>query len=167
MSQPACLVVPIGEEHIEGFRAAVDSVARELKYLAFLDAPPLAEARKFVLQGIAEGVVQLVVLDAERVIGWCDVLPKPRPAMRHSGVLGMGVIESYRGRGVGRALMDATLRAAWKTGLTRVELTVRVDNPRARRLYESFGFVVEGVSRNHMLIRGEYADSYLMALLRA
>ena len=166
MSTLSLLVVPIGEQHIEGFRAAVDSVARELKYLAFLEAPPLLEVRKFVLQNIAERVAQFVALDDERVVGWCDILPKPRPAMRHSGVLGMGVVESHRGHGVGRALMEATLRAAWENGLTRVELTVRADNARAQRLYESFGFVVEGVCRNHMLVGGEYADSYLMALLR-
>ena len=30
MSVPSFLVVPIGEEHIEGFRAALDSVAPDL-----------------------------------------------------------------------------------------------------------------------------------------
>ena len=33
-------VMPIAEEHIPGVRAALDSVARELRYLAFLEAPP-------------------------------------------------------------------------------------------------------------------------------
>ena len=157
--------MPITEEHIDGFRAAVDSVARELKYLAFLEAPPPAEVRKFVLDNISRSVAQFVALDDQRVVGWCDVLPKPRPAMRHTGALGMGVIESHRGRGIGRALIGATLRAAWNKGLTRIELTVRADNARARCLYESFGFVVEGLCKKHVLVNGEYADSYLMALL--
>jgi len=158
-------IVPIAEQHIEGFSAALDSVARELKYLAFLEAPPLADVRGFVLQNIAEHVAQFVAVEHERVVGWCDVLPKPHPAMRHSGVLGMGVIDSHRGRGIGRALMEAALKAAWEKGLSRIELTVRADNARAKRLYESFGFAVEGLCRNHMLVQGEYADSYLMALL--
>lgn len=33
-------IIPITEQYIEGFRSAVDSVAREKKYLAFLEAPP-------------------------------------------------------------------------------------------------------------------------------
>jgi hypothetical protein len=33
--------MPIAEAHISGFRAALDSVARELRFLAFLEAPPL------------------------------------------------------------------------------------------------------------------------------
>jgi RimJ/RimL family protein N-acetyltransferase len=158
-------IVPIAEEHIDGFRAAVDSVARELKYLAFLEAPPPAEVRKFVLSNIAERVPQFVALDDDRVVGWCDVLPKPRPALRHSGVLGMGVISEHRGRGIGRALLDATLQTAKASGISRIELTVRVDNERAKRLYERFGFVIEGLCRRHMRVDGEFKDSWLMALL--
>ena len=124
------------------------------------------EVRKFVLQNIADGVAQFVALDGERVVGWCDVLPKPRPAMGHSGVLGMGVIDSHRGHGIGRALMKTTLQAARERGLTRIELSVRADNDRARRLHENLGFAVEGLCRNHVLVQGKYADSYLMALLR-
>lgn len=32
--------VPIAEEHIAGFRAALDGVARERRFLIFLEAPP-------------------------------------------------------------------------------------------------------------------------------
>jgi RimJ/RimL family protein N-acetyltransferase len=158
-------IAPIAEEHIDGFRAAVDSVARELKYLAFLEAPPPPEVRKFVLHNIAEHVPQFVAIEDERVVGWCDVLPKPRPALRHSGVLGIGIMAAHRGRGIGHALMDATLQAAWEGGLTRIELTVRVDNEHAKRLYESFGFAIEGLCKRHMRVEGRYHDSYLMARL--
>jgi hypothetical protein len=41
-------VVPLTEEHVEGFRAALDVVAKERRYLLFLKAPPLAQVRKFV-----------------------------------------------------------------------------------------------------------------------
>jgi hypothetical protein len=32
-------VVPIAEEHIDGFRAGLDAVAQERRYLLFLQAP--------------------------------------------------------------------------------------------------------------------------------
>ena len=41
-------MVPIADEHIAGFREAVDVVARERKYLAFLEAPPLDDVRRFL-----------------------------------------------------------------------------------------------------------------------
>jgi len=158
-------IVPIAADYIEGFRAALDSVAREQRYLAMLEAPPIDEVTRFVKEGIASGTPQMVAIADEKIVGWCDVWRKPRAALKHSGILGMGVIESYRGRGIGKALMGSALQAAKERGFTRIELTVRVDNPRAKRLYEQFGFVEEGVCRRHMCINGECTDSYLMAVL--
>lgn len=46
-------------------------------------------------------------------------------------------------------------------------LALRVDNIRAKGLYERAGFAVEGLCRNHMRIDGKHYDSYLMAILFA
>ncbi|OGI62648.1 MAG: GNAT family N-acetyltransferase [Candidatus Muproteobacteria bacterium RBG_16_60_9] len=158
-------IITIGAEHIAGFRNVLDSVARERRYLAFLDAPPIEAVEVFVLDNIAAGMPQYVAICDDRVVGWCDVLAKSRPTRRHCGMLGIGVIEGYRDRGIGRALMETTLQAARSKGLTRVELTVRTDNIRAIRLYERFGFTIEGVVRRDMLVDDQYRDSLLMALL--
>ena len=40
----------------------------------------------------------------------------------------MGVLPEWRGRGVGRRLIERTLEAARAFPLTRVELSVRADN---------------------------------------
>ncbi len=45
-------IIPITEEHVEGFWAAVDSVARERKYLAFLEGPPINTTIDFILKNI-------------------------------------------------------------------------------------------------------------------
>jgi RimJ/RimL family protein N-acetyltransferase len=110
-------------------------------------------------------VPHFVAVNGGNVVGWCDIAVKPQTAFAHSGVLGIGLISEYRGRGIGRALLDATLQAAKDRAIGRVELTVRVDNERAKRLYEACGFVVEGVCRRHMLVDGGFHDSYLMAHL--
>jgi ribosomal protein S18 acetylase RimI-like enzyme len=158
-------IVPIAEEHIEGFRAAVDSVAREHRYLAFLEAPPLSDVRGFVCGNIRSNLPQFVALVDDAVVGWCDVLPKPRPVFRYTGVLGMGVINDCRGRGIGTALMATTLQAAKQSGITRVELHVREKNLRAIALYEKFGFVREGLMRRDVFVDGAYENSLLMAVL--
>ena len=98
--------------HIEGFRHAVDVVARERKYLAFLEAPPLEHTRTFVRDIIAKGYPHLVVLDGEWIVGWCDITPPGRAVMAHVGTLGMGLLSAYRDRGLGRQVMIATLAAA-------------------------------------------------------
>lgn len=62
--------------------------------------------------------------------------------------------------------MEATIAKAWAKGLTRIELTVRVDNPDATALYERLGFRHEGTRTQEFRIDGRYYDGYAMALLR-
>jgi ribosomal protein S18 acetylase RimI-like enzyme len=165
MSEPRFQIVPIAEEHIAGLRPLFDSVAREKLYLAMVKGFPEEETRKFVLGNIKNGVPHFVAIAGGQVVGWCDVLPVPRDAMAHCGVLGMGVASGYRGKGVGSALMKSTLEAARAFGLTRVELTVREDNRRAIALYERFGFISEGIKRNGFRIDGKYHNLLSMAVL--
>ena len=80
-------IVPIAEEHIRGFHAAVDVVARERKYLAHLEAPPFEETRRFVLRNIEHGYPQFAVVSADTVVGWCDVLPNRLVSSIHTAEL--------------------------------------------------------------------------------
>jgi GNAT superfamily N-acetyltransferase len=50
------------------------------------------------------------------------------------------VLDSARGTGMGRALVQASLDRARERGCRRVELDVNTGNAAARRLYESLGF---------------------------
>lgn len=158
-------IIPIAEEHIEGFCAAVDCVARERRYLAFLEGPPLDSSRAFVRDNIAQGHPHYVALDGGRVVGWCDITPPGRPVYAHGGILGIGVLPAWRGKGTGRRLMAATLAAARARGLKRVGLTVYDHNERAAALYRKMGFAVEGRQRKACLIDGVYHDVILMGLL--
>jgi len=160
-------ILPITEEHIPGFRAFVDVLARERKYLAFLEAPPPENVTRFVRNNIEQGFPQFVVLSAGTVVGWCDVLPnRSRVIYSHCGTLGVGLLPGFRGKGIGRRLMRRTIDAAFAFGLTRIELTVREGNLNAIALYKSLGFEAEGMHRMAVRIEGEYENLYSMALLR-
>lgn len=155
---------PISEDHIPSFRETLDAVARELKFLALLEAPPLEQMRHFVLNNIKEGYPQFVVLVDEEITGWCDVLPNPRrTACAHCGTLGMGLLPKYRGQGIGRKLMERALDAALVFGFTRIELTVRETNVNAIALYKNFGFETEGLHRKAVRIEGRYENTLSMA----
>ncbi|HEX5958770.1 MAG TPA: GNAT family N-acetyltransferase, partial [Hyphomicrobiaceae bacterium] len=84
---------------------------------------------------------------------------------RHCGVLGMGLVAEWRGRGIGLRLIEHAIAAARAHGLARVELQVRHDNPRALALYRKVGFAIEGCRRRALLVDGVYHDLTLMALL--
>ncbi len=70
-----------------------------------------------------------------------------------------------RGRGLGSEATRLIVGHGFERGLHRVELEVYADNPRARRVYEKTGFVVEGVRREAARRGGAWVDDVLMAVL--
>jgi ribosomal protein S18 acetylase RimI-like enzyme len=101
----------------------------------------------------------------DEVVGWCDLRPKTAPTLRHSAVLGMGIVTALRGQGIGSRLLAATLQLARAKGIRRAELNVRSDNAPAIALYRRFGFVTEGTCRDYIRIDGVDYDALLMARL--
>lgn len=102
-----------------------------------------------------------------RVIGCITLQQRQNPRMAHIGGIGMMVAPEYWRMGIGSRLMTAVLDLAdnW-LNLKRVELDVNTDNPAGIRLYEKFGFEIEGTRRFHTFGDGRWADSHFMARVR-
>jgi len=159
-------VVPIAEEHIESFHAALDRVARERKYLALLEAPPLEKTRAFIRNNIEKGIPQVVAVSGGKVIGWCDILPiSDRPVHAHAGFVTLGLVAEFRGQGIGTSILKGAIDRARERGLTRLELIVREENVPAVNLYKKLGFEVEGLKKNANRVDGVYENAYVMGLL--
>ena len=159
------VIVPIARRHIASFHGALDSVAREGSFLAIRSAPTPARTRRVVLNSLAEGAVHVVALHDQEVVGWCDLRPRTASTLRHSAVLGMGVVSTHRRRGIGARMLAMALEMAGEHGIRRAELIVRVDNAAAIALYRRFGFEVEGTLRRYMRVDDIYHDALLMARL--
>ncbi len=161
----AVAIVPLTPGDIESFHHALDIVARERKYLSMLEAPPLEQTLQFVTGCIERGDPRFVALVRDEVVGWCDITRQDWPIHAHRGTLGMGIVPAYRGRGLGRKLINATLAQARKAGFVRIELSVHSDNAHAISLYDKAGFVREGVQRDAVYVDGEYRDAIVMAIV--
>lgn len=75
--------------------------------------------------------------------------PKPRRKVRHTVELGMGIRSTYRGIGLGSALMDAAIAfARSRPDLEIITLAVYQDNAAGRALYSKFGFIQYGFLPN-------------------
>jgi len=160
-------ILPISEDHAASFRECLDTVAREKRYLAQVEAPPLEWVQKFVHDGVANDAAQFVAVDATgRVVGWADIFPAWAHAVAHCGTVGMGVLPGYRGQGIGKRLLQACIAKAWSKGLTRIGLEVRVDNEPAMRLYHRLGFAKEALKKHAMRFDAVYHDTVQMRLLR-
>jgi ribosomal protein S18 acetylase RimI-like enzyme len=99
-----------------------------------------------------------------RLIGFVRVVqPVPVDSGAHvRQIQGLAVDPAERRRGLGRALLDAAFNEARRQGAIRITLRVMSVNTKARRLYESLGFVIEGVLPEEFLIDGVYIDDILM-----
>jgi ribosomal protein S18 acetylase RimI-like enzyme len=147
------------------FRNCLDTVAREKRYLAQIEAPSYEETEGFVRESVETDAVQFVALEGSTVVGWADIFPSWAHAVRHCGTLGMGVLQSYRGQGLGRRLLVACIQKAKTKGMTRIQLQVRADNDVAITLYESVGFRHEARMRHALCFDGVYYDAVQMSLL--
>jgi RimJ/RimL family protein N-acetyltransferase len=156
---------PSEERDLASFHACLDTVTRERRWLGMVQAPPLEVVRQFSESGRRHGTVQLVAIENERVIGWCDIRPNPLEGFRHAGELGMGILDGYRERGLGAELLRGTLDRARANGLARVSLEVFASNARAIALYRRFGFAHEGVKHAGRILDGRVEDIVCMALL--
>jgi RimJ/RimL family protein N-acetyltransferase len=159
------IIEPLQESHIAGLHLAFDAVAREGRYFSVDAAIPMEPFADWVRSGRNAGSAQFVASASEGVIGWSIVQRQLDPAMRHAGSLFMGLLPHWRGRGIGSQILHATLASAWRRGMTRIYLDVYIDNEAAIRLYQSCGFVSEGIKRNAHLCNGHYRDVLTMALL--
>jgi RimJ/RimL family protein N-acetyltransferase len=159
------LIRPSRIEDAAAFSEAGGRVATEKRYLATVDGYTVEQTRSY-LQRAAEGLLYQFVAEVDgRVIGACDISPRQAAGFTHVGVLGMFLLPEWRGRGIGKQLLEASLSTARSAGLERIELEVFADNEAALHLYETHGFAREGRKVHGRKFEGRYQDVLLMALV--
>ena len=154
------------ETHFERLHLLFDAVCRERRFMAFTEAGPREQTFEYYSNIVSGGHSHFVAVRDHHVLGWCDVLPLIGQMRAHAGVLGMGVSAGERGRGVGKALIQAAIARATERGLSRIELTVHSENKAAQALYTNVGFVHEGTQRDGWLLDGSHFDIHHMARLQ-
>jgi ribosomal protein S18 acetylase RimI-like enzyme len=103
--------------------------------------------------------------DGDELVGLVAVGRETALKIRHKGYIrAMYVAEAYRGRGVGRRLMEHALAfAATMPGVQRLTISVTAGNAAATELYESMGFKEFGREPKSMIVDGLYYDEIMMA----
>ena len=74
---------------------------------------------------------------------------KGEPDINEGYIEFLGVAPEWRGKGIGRGLLQAALETIFAhPAIPRTHLTVNADNLAARKMYDSFGFTCERVARS-------------------
>ncbi|MDD4080271.1 MAG: ribosomal protein S18-alanine N-acetyltransferase [Eubacteriales bacterium] len=98
----------------------------------------------------------LVALEAGRVIGFAGA----HIILDEGHITNVAVLKQSRGRGVGRALVEALMQYAANLGAGYLTLEVRESNTAAISLYASLGFIKVSVRKRYYEDNGE--DALLM-----
>jgi diamine N-acetyltransferase len=78
------------------------------------------------------------------------------------------IVVSVPGQGLGRRILQELMRIAFRDlGAHRLFLDVFEDNARARHLYETLGFQLEGVMREAAHRDGHWCSLHLMSIIES
>lgn len=120
------------------------------------------------LEELPYGSINLVAEVQNTIVGNAALIANPKALRRkHAASLGMGVHHQWQRQGIASELMRLLIDAAdnW-LDFRRLELEVFADNSGAIKLYEKFGFELEGRHKAHSFRNGSYVDVLTMARLR-
>ncbi len=152
----------------EGVMKVLNAIIAERKYSAMSDAFDLEAEREFIAS-LGKRSALFVAEDDKRIIGFQSLEPFAdyTSAMDHVGLVGTQVLKRFRGKGIGRALAQATFRFAEKAGYEKIIIYVRASNQAAQTFYRGLGFVPRGVLKKQVKIDGQYDDEVFMEMFLA
>lgn len=97
------------------------------------------------------------------LVGWVHINAKELEKLAHTAELTVGVIDEYRGHGIGTKLLDRGVEWAIGQGLEKLYNSVPATNEDAIEFLEHRGWETEAVREDHYKIDGEYVDEVMMA----
>lgn len=108
----------------------------------------------------ADNSIMLVVEFNGKVIGNLDITGHSRKTLMHTAILGMGILKSWQGIGLGTALLTSALEwAKTNSPLEIIALDVYAENKAGIALYRKLGFNEIGKIPNFIKDNNRYYDN--------
>ena len=108
----------------------------------------------------------VVAVAGDEVAGWASLNRfNPRPAYDHVVDLSVYVERGWRGRGVGRRLLEHVIEAARTLGYHKMVLAAFPTNTAGMALYERLGFSRVGIYREQGWLDDRWVDVIVMERL--
>ncbi len=154
--------------HREAFEKFLGELDRRTTYnythFGYKIVSPAATASAVLKEIVAGNVVGYVLLGNGKIIGFGHLDFFSKKEKRHVAKLGIVLHQEYQGKGIGERLLDAMIADAAQMGIEKIWLATYTDNRRARELYRSKGFIVEGIFRKEEKVGRRYRNLASMAL---
>jgi ribosomal protein S18 acetylase RimI-like enzyme len=109
------------------------------------------------------GSFLLIAMYDKRPVGYLLLEANPAIRLKHTAHLTMGLVEQFRGKGIGNSLLEAAIQRAAKEKIIEIiYLTVRADHPGAIKLYQKAGFEKLIRLEKDTKIGNDYYDGLMM-----
>lgn len=108
--------------------------------------------------------VMFFAKDGDRLVGMIGAFWQSKEKTKHIGnIFGVYVDSKYRGKGIGKLLMEAILNKLDNMPqIEKIKLGVVTQQTPALKLYEKYGFKSIGKCVKELKVEGRYCDEYLM-----
>ena len=105
----------------------------------------------------------LVAVVNDRIVGFSRCEGNPLKRTSHKVEFGVCVLKEYWGYGIGKKLLEESVQWADANGIKKINLNVLETNDKAIKLYQKYGFEVEGIlQKDKRLSDGNYYHTVLM-----
>jgi len=158
-------VRPARQKDLTGIVGAIRQVAERGTYIvAETVAQELDHQEALLRHNELESRMFFVATVNDEVVGWVHINAPELEKLHHTAELTVGVVDEYRGRGLGSHLLSRGLEWAGKNGYEKVYQSIPSTNDAAVEFLEEHGWETEAVREDHYKIDGEYVDELMLAV---
>jgi len=110
-----------------------------------------------------ESRIFFVACVEDEVVGWVHLKHPEIAKLSHTAELTLGVLERYRGHGIGSHLLERGLEWAGTQGYEKIYNSVPSTNEEGIEFLETHDWETEAVRADHYKLDGEYIDEVMLA----
>ena len=153
------------QEDLTGLVGAMRRVVERGDYILAETVAELVDHEQVLLRhnDIGTRVFFVATVDDD-VVGWAHVDRPEFDKLSHTAELTVGVLEEYRGHGIGSHLLVRGVGWAAANGLERIYNSVPATNEAAIEFLKDHDWAIEAIREDHYRIDGEYVDEVMMGL---
>ncbi|MDE2561072.1 MAG: GNAT family N-acetyltransferase [Sphingomonadales bacterium] len=116
------------------------------------------------LRSVEEGrITSYAAIAGGRMVGYTALISDDLSWSPHVGEIRVIVADNWRGKGVGRRLVEPTFRKAIEKGLEKLTARMTTDQHGAINMFEDMGFRAEAMLRDQ--VRARDGKTYDLAIL--
>lgn len=153
------------QEDITGLVGAMRAAVEPGRYVVAESVADIVDHEEVLLRHneLESRIFFVACIDGE-VVGWVHIDHPEMEKLRHTAELTLGVLEEYRGHGIGSHLMQRGLEWAASQGYEKIYNSIPSSNDAALAFLREHGWEEEARREDHYKLDSEYADEVMMEI---